>query len=95
MKKIIVKPVITEKTLKQANELNKYTFVVSAKANKIEVASSVAEKFSVKVTAVQLMNFLGKKVKFGKKRIQGLRPDFKKAIVTLAPKNRIAIFDVK
>jgi len=95
MKKILIKPIITEKSLKQANELNQYAFMVTIEANKIEVAHAVAEKFAVKVIAVRIMNILGKNVRFGKQRIPGIRSNYKKAVVTLAPKNRIPVFDIK
>lgn len=95
MKQILIKPIITEKTLKSVNELNKYTFLVNNKANKIEIAKEVATKFSVKVTGVKIVNVLGKDVKFGKSRESGTRSNYKKAIVTLKKGDKITVFDIK
>ena len=91
----IIKPVITEKTLKNAHTENKYTFEVLDSANKIEVAKEVEKKFNVKVLGVTIMRTIGKKMAWGKKRIQGRKSQVKKAIVTLKPGNNISDFDIK
>lgn len=95
MKKILVKPVISEKSLKLVEELNKYTFVVNIDATKIEVAKEIEKKFNVKVNSVRVINMLGKKVRFGKKRIEGKRNNFKKAIATLKQGESISVFNIK
>jgi large subunit ribosomal protein L23 len=95
MKDLLIKPIITEKTVSLAKTLNKYTFKVMNSANKIEIADSVAKKFSVKVIDVKTINLLGKSVAFGKKRIKGKRSDTKKAIVTLKSGDNISLFDIK
>jgi len=84
---LIKGPIITEKThaLKEAG--NKVTFRVSTKANKIEIRKAVEELFKVKVLGVNTIKLRGKKKRLG--RTQGVRPDGKKAIVTLAPGEKI------
>ena len=84
---LIKGPIITEKThaLKEAG--NKVTFRVAATANKIEIRKAVEELFKVKVLAVNTMQMMGKKKRLGKS--EGVRPDWKKAIVTLAPGEKI------
>ncbi|HLA03638.1 MAG TPA: 50S ribosomal protein L23, partial [Patescibacteria group bacterium] len=82
-KKILIRPVITEKTLKLVETLNKYTFAVSASANKPEIAKAVTEKFDVKVLNVKTVTTLGKFKLFGKDRTSGRRPSLKKAVITL------------
>ena len=84
---LIKGPIITEKThaLKEAG--NKVTFRVSTKANKIEIRKAVEELFKVKVLGVNTIKLRGKKKRLG--RTQGVRPDWKKAIVTLAPGEKI------
>jgi large subunit ribosomal protein L23 len=79
--------IITEKThaLKAAG--NKITFRVDVKANKIEIRKAVEELFKVKVLAVNTVRMQGKKKRLG--RSEGVRPDWKKAIVTLAPGEKI------
>ncbi|RJR41188.1 MAG: 50S ribosomal protein L23 [Deltaproteobacteria bacterium] len=83
--------IITEKThmLKEAG--NKVTFRVAVKANKIEIRKAVEELFKVKVLAVNTMQMQGKTKRLGKH--EGTRPSWKKAIVTLAPGEKIAGFE--
>jgi large subunit ribosomal protein L23 len=83
--------VITEKThaLKEAG--NKVTFKVAVKANKIEIRKAVEELFKVKVLAVNTIHMQGKKKRLG--RTEGVRSEWKKAIVTLAPGEKIAGFE--
>ena len=92
---IIIKPLISEKTIRLATELNQYTFVVNSRAGKISVAKSIAEKYSVKVENVRLLNVLGKKVTFGKSRQKGRRSTYKKALVTLKEGDSIEVFNLK
>jgi len=84
---LIKGPIITEKThaLKEAG--NKVTFRVAIKANKIEIRKAVEELFKVKVLGVNTVKLRGKKKRQG--RTQGVRPDWKKAIVTLAQGEKI------
>ena len=84
---ILVRPLITERTTQLMAE-GKYVFVVAKAANKIEIAKAVSEIFKVKVAKVNTVNVLGKKKRMG--RTQGKRPDYKKAIVKLAPALRQA-----
>lgn len=95
LKKVIIRPIISEKTLALANGLNQYAFKVNKDANKIEVKQAVAAKFNVKVVNVKMINVLGKKVRFGKDRSQGMRSTFKKALVTLQKGGKISIFEIK
>ena len=87
---ILVRPLITERTTQLMAE-GKYVFVVAKAANKIEIAKAVSEVFKVKVAKVNTVNVLGKKKRMG--RTQGKRPDYKKAIVKLAPGETIEFFE--
>ena len=87
---ILVRPLITERTTQLMAE-GKYVFVVAKVANKIEIAKAVSEIFKVKVAKVNTVNVLGKKKRMG--RTQGKRPDYKKAIVKLAPGESIEFFE--
>ena len=84
-------PIITEKThaLREAN--NKLTLKVDVNANKIEIRKAIEVLFKVKVLAVNTIQMMGKKKKLGKS--EGKRPDWKKAIVTLAPGEKIAGYE--
>ncbi len=77
---IIIKPVITEKSMDSLQE-GKYTFKVDKNANKLEIAKAVEELFDVKVAKVNTVNCKGKSRRVG--RFEGKKPDWKKAIVTL------------
>ena len=78
---IILAPVITEKSMMGIAE-RKYTFKVANDANKIEIAKAVEELFSVDVVKVNTISVRGRFKRMG--RNAGYRPDWKKAIVTLA-----------
>ncbi len=88
---IILKPIITEASM-DALQMNKYTFKVAKDANKVEIAKAVEELFGVKVAKVNTINVKGKMKRMG--RYQGYRPDWKKAVVTLAEGEKtIEFFD--
>ena len=87
---ILVRPLITERTTQLMAE-GKYVFVVAKAANKIEIAKAVAEFFKVKVAYVNTVHVTGKKKRMG--RTEGKRPDYKKAIVKLAPGETIEFFE--
>lgn len=88
---IVIKPIITEKSMEGLQE-NKYTFKVAKAANKIEIAKAVEELFGVKVAKVNTMNVRGRSRRMGMSR--GYTPDWKKAIVTLAEGSKtIEFFD--
>ncbi len=86
---ILIRPIITEKSTALMAD-GKYTFVVDKRANKIQIANAVAEIFKVKVSQVNTSNIHGKPKRIG--RNYGKRPDFKKAIVKLAPGETIEFF---
>jgi len=88
---LIKGPVITEKTLSQKEQANQITLKVVPTANKIEIRKAVEEIFKVKVLAVNTCRYEGKKKMLG--RTQGKRPDWKKAIITLAPGEKVPFFE--
>lgn len=88
---IILKPVVTEESM-TATADKKYTFVVAKDANKIEIAKAVEQLFNVKVDKVNTMNIRGHLRRYG--RFEGLKPSWKKAIVTLKEDSKtIEFFD--
>ncbi|WP_026486969.1 50S ribosomal protein L23 [Caldanaerobius polysaccharolyticus] len=86
---IIIRPIITEKSMKLMEE-KKYTFEVAKDANKIEIKKAVEQLFGVKVDKVYTMNIKGKKKRVG--RFEGKTPDWKKAIVKLKPDSKTIEF---
>jgi large subunit ribosomal protein L23 len=89
---IIIKPVVSEKSYALVDN-GVYTFVVSNDANKIEIRQAIESIFNVKVTSVNTLNRAGKKTRSRRTGISSTRPDSKRAIITLAGDDRIALFD--
>ena len=77
---IIIKPIITEKS-NDGLQGGRYTFKVAKNATKIQIANSVESLFGVKVLKVNTMIVKGKEKRVGAHT--GMRPDWKKAIVTI------------
>lgn len=88
---ILIKPIITEKSTDLLSSDNRYTFVVSRRANKTQIKLAVEEIFKVKVERVNTVNVRGKLKRQG--QTQGRRPDIKKAYITLADGDSIEIFE--
>lgn len=87
---IIIAPVVTEKT-NEAMGRGTYTFRVHPEATKADVHNAVEEIFKVRVVKVNTMNVAGKPRRLGL-RI-GRTREWKKAIVTLAPGQKIQFFE--
>ena len=88
---IIKRPLNTEKTNIQKEVANQVTFEVDRRANRIEIKRAIETAFQVKVAGVQTMQIKGKTKRRG--RFVGKRRNWKKAIVTLAPGERIDFFE--
>ena len=86
---IIIAPVVSEKSYNLIDE-GKYTFTVDPRANKTEIKLAIEKIFGVKVASVNTLNRPGKarRTRFG----TGKRKDTKRAIVSVAPGDRIEIF---
>lgn len=89
---MINKALISEKSFSLTSK-SKYTFVVSRDMSKESIKHEIEKIYSVKVIDVNTFNLIGK-VKRGKKG-SGRRSDVKKAIVTLAKKDSIGLFDIE
>lgn len=88
---IIKRPVITEKTTTQKEKDNQITFEVDRRTNRVEIRRAVERIFNVRVAGVQTLQVKGKIKQRG--RIEGKRRNWKKAVVTLAPGERIDFFE--
>ncbi len=82
-REIIIRPLVTEKSTALMEEL-KYTFIVDREANKIEIKRAIENIFEVRVQSVNTINYKGKKRRMGRYP-QGIKPRWKKALVTLWP----------
>lgn len=91
---IIKKPLITEKTAYQNSKLHQYVFEVDSKATKVDVKDAIEKAFEVKVLKVNIINVPAKRGRKARSRRISIRKSaYKKAIVTLSPEDRIAIFE--
>jgi large subunit ribosomal protein L23 len=88
---VIKKPLVTEKATLLKEKDNKVAFVVDRAANKAEIKEAVERLLKVKVLKVHVSNMKGKTRRVG--RNIGKRPDWKKAVVTLKPGDRIEFFE--
>ena len=88
---VLLRPLMTEKSMQQKDDLNAIAFQVSVDANKVEIRQAVEKVFSVKVTDVRTAKRQGKWKRMG--RFEGRRPAWKKAIVTLAPGHKIELVE--
>lgn len=88
---VIRRPIITEKSSALVEE-GKYTFEVMQGANKTEVKEAVEKIWNVHVTNVNIVNCPRKERKVGK--YAGLRPQVRKAVVTLEKGQSISAFEI-
>jgi large subunit ribosomal protein L23 len=85
--KVLLSPVVSEKSTIAADANGQYTFRVKTDASKREIARAVEKLFDVEVERVQVVNVKGKQKRFG--AILGRRSDWKKAYVRLKAGNEI------
>ena len=88
---IIKRPLDTEKTNIQKERFHQLSFEVDRRANRIEIRRAIEKIFNVKVSDIRTMQIKGKSKQKG--RIAGKRKNWKKAIVTLMPGERIDFFE--
>jgi large subunit ribosomal protein L23 len=90
---VILRPLVTEKSTALAGAA-KYIFEVDMRANKPQIKAAVEKAFDVTVTAVNVMVMKGKPRggrRFGRRETYG--KDWKKAVVTLVPEDKIELFE--
>lgn len=92
---IIIRPIFTEKQTAISEKFdNRYGFIVTPKANKVEIKNAVEELYKVHVESVNTIKYDGKNrsryTKAG--MVKGSTPSFKKAIVTLKKGETIDLF---
>jgi large subunit ribosomal protein L23 len=94
---VVLRPVISEKTIDESGR-GKYTFAVHEKANKIQIKAAIEELYrseKVTVVAVNVLTTQAKEKRRGTRRgrIVGHTTPWRKAIVTLAPGQKIEFFE--
>ena len=91
MRNIIQRPMLTEKSTVMREMYNQIFFEVDRRANKVEIRKAVEKIFGVKVAEVRTLNYEGKRRRAGRLMHKG--NDWKKAYVTLAPGQKLEIFE--
>jgi large subunit ribosomal protein L23 len=89
---VLLRPLITEKTVIAVDETNTYAFEVDMAANKFQVKDAVELAFDVTVERVRMMVMPAKTARRGR-RLAVRKPKWKKAVVTLSPGNSIQLFE--
>ena len=90
-RRVLKRPLLTEKATIGREIVNEYAFEVDGTANKIEIKGAIEKLFNVKVTKVRTMNMTGKVKRMGVH--QGRRAGWKKALVTLAEGQTLDIYE--
>lgn len=92
---ILIKPIITEKATKDAEEKNVFTFVVAPKANKVEIKKVVEATYGVSVEKVRTLNVRpDRSTRYTKTGIQtGKTNAYKKAIVQVSEGDTIDFYN--
>ncbi len=86
--KVLTHPLITEKG-SYLSSANQYVFAVAPETNKVEVRKAIRKVYGVDPIKVNIMNFSGKKIRYG--RTEGRTKSWKKAIITLNQGEKIDI----
>ena len=90
----LIKSIVSEKANKQSEKMNRYTFIVDRKANKLEIKKAVEQFYGVQVENVNTLVMPSKlKAKYTKAGfIVGRKPAKKKALVTVAEGESIDLY---
>jgi len=89
--KVIIEPIITEKTMSQTQNENKATFKVLATSNKLEIKNAIQRIYGVKVVDIKTVNVIAKATTRGSK-YHGMISGYKKAIVRIENGQAIDLF---
>ena len=91
---VLRRPLITEKSNFQNSDLHQYAFEVASDATKTMVKDAVETLFDVEVLRVNMINVPMKNTRrWRNRRLSTRRGAYKKAIITLAPEDSIAMFE--
>lgn len=90
VRQIVIEPVISEKSYALMAE-GKYTFRVADRAHKTQISHAIEEIFGVRVAAVRTAKVRAKPKRRGVH--SGTTRSWKKAVVQLAPGERIELFE--
>lgn len=91
LKDILVRPLVTEKTMAQLGNEQTYAFEVGLGANKIQIKRAIESFYGVRVDRVRTMVIRGKVKRFGRRWAK--RSNWKKAYVTLAAGESLDLYE--
>jgi large subunit ribosomal protein L23 len=94
MQNVIIKPVITEKSMKDAAK-GRFTFIVGINATKTLIKEAVEKRFNVHVVGTTTVVVKGKTIRVGKRRAEKALQPNKKAIVALKTGEKIGLFELQ
>ena len=94
---VILKPVVSEKSIDESSR-GKYTFRVHPDANKIQIKAAIEALYATEKITVVAVNVLTKRARTKSRgtrrgRVEGRVSGWRKAIVTLAPGQKIQFFE--
>jgi large subunit ribosomal protein L23 len=94
LSEVLIKPILTEKANAQQEKLRRYAFKVARAANKLEIKKAVEEFYGVNIVDVNTVVVPGKnKTRYTKKGfVKGVKPAYKKALVTVAEGETIDLY---
>lgn len=90
---VIIRPVITEKSMGQAAK-HTYSFIVNKNASKEYIKKVIERDFNVNVTNMSTVTMKGKVKRVGQRRVEVTSQPVKKAIVTLKDGQTISMFSL-
>ncbi len=93
-KRVLIKPIISEKAEILSSEKSQYSFIVNKKANKTEIRKAVQDMYSVKVASVNTLTMPGKSKTRNTRSgvLKGNISSYKKAVVKLQEGEEIDFF---
>ena len=88
---IIIKPVVTEKSMQGSG--GTFTFIVAKSASKMDIKRALKENFGVNAVSVSTSTIKGKRKRIGQRRVEVSESAEKKAIILLKKGEKIALFE--
>lgn len=92
---VLLKPVISERSIKTVEDSNEYAFLVSRRSTKTQIKEAIEKTFNVKAKKVRTRVISGKVKRKGTKKALVSLQDLKQAVVKLADGDKIGLFEVK
>jgi large subunit ribosomal protein L23 len=94
LSEVLIKPILSEKANAQQEKLRRYTFRVNRKANKLEIKKAVEGFYGVTIIDVNTIIVPAKHKTRSTKAgvVEGRKPAYKKALITIAEGETIDLY---